>query len=117
MRIAFLGLGRMGRELAAHLVTDGHDVTVWNRTSSATAPLVERGAKAAESAAGAVTDAEVVATALYGPDSVRDVVTDPDLPIHAGALWLDITTIAPADAVAFARWSTQRGIDYVHAPV
>ena len=40
-RIAFLGLGRMGRELAAHLVEDGHTVTVWNRTASKAQSLVD----------------------------------------------------------------------------
>ena len=32
MRVAFLGLGIMGRPMAANLVKAGHEVTVWNRT-------------------------------------------------------------------------------------
>ena len=43
MRIAFLGTGRMGTELALHLVK-GHELTVWNRTPGCCVPLVARGA-------------------------------------------------------------------------
>jgi 3-hydroxyisobutyrate dehydrogenase len=35
MKTAFLGLGAMGRRMAAQLVKAGHQVTVWNRTASA----------------------------------------------------------------------------------
>ena len=117
MKIAFLGLGRMGREMAAHLVADGHDVTVWNRTPSATVPLLDLGARAATTASDAVDNAEVVVTALFGPDAVREVVVDAGLAIARGALWVDATTISPADATSFDAWSTAQGIAYVHAPV
>jgi 3-hydroxyisobutyrate dehydrogenase len=116
MRIAFLGLGRMGRELVAHLIDNGHDVTVWNRTASAAQPFVSRAA-VAPSAAEAVQDAEVVMTTLFGPDAVRQVVVDPALPIPDGSLWIDVTSIGPADAAWFARWAESRGIRYVHSPV
>ena len=32
MRVAFLGLGIMGRSMATNLAKAGHEVTVWNRT-------------------------------------------------------------------------------------
>ena len=35
MKISFIGLGRMGRELVVHLIDAGHDVTVWNRSAPA----------------------------------------------------------------------------------
>jgi 3-hydroxyisobutyrate dehydrogenase len=119
MKIAFLGLGRMGREMATHLITDGHDVTVWNRTPSATAPLTDLGAKAATTASDAVDGAEVVITAMFGPDAVREVVVDAGLPIAHGALWIDVTTISPADATSFDAWAQAQtqGVAYVHAPV
>jgi 3-hydroxyisobutyrate dehydrogenase len=117
MKIAFLGLGRMGRELATHLVTDGHDVTVWNRTSSATAELIDLGARAAVTAFDAVDGAEVVVTALFGPDAVRQVIVEAGLPVARGALWIDVTTISPADATSFDTWATTNGVAYVHAPV
>ena len=117
MRIAFLGLGRMGRILARHVLDDGHDVHVWNRTAGAAHELGDAGAVVADSAAQAVEGAEVVITALFGPDAVRSVVAEGSLPFASDAVWLDITTIAPADATAMAEWASGAGVRYVHAPV
>lgn len=117
MRIAFLGLGRMGRILARHILDDGHDLHVWNRTAGAADDLAAAGAVVAESARQAVEGADVVITALFGPDAVRAVVADGNLPFASGALWLDITTISPADATAMSQWAGESGVRYVHSPV
>ncbi|MFD3443400.1 NAD(P)-dependent oxidoreductase [Microbacteriaceae bacterium 4G12] len=117
MRIAFLGLGRMGRILARHVLDDGHDLHVWNRTAGAADELGEAGAAVAASAAEAVDGADVVITALFGPDAVRAVVAEGNLPFAPDAVWLDITTIAPADAAEMAEWAAASGVRYVHSPV
>ncbi|GAA0310034.1 NAD(P)-binding domain-containing protein [Kineococcus aurantiacus] len=113
---AFLGLGRMGRVLAGHLLEAGHDLRVWNRTPGRDADLVAAGAASAPTAADAVAGAGVVVTALFGPAAVREVVLD-GLDLAAGTLWVDITTISPADADEHAAWAAARGVDHVHAPV
>ncbi|MDO4632019.1 MAG: NAD(P)-binding domain-containing protein [Corynebacterium sp.] len=100
MKIAFLGTGRMGTELAKHLLAD-HELNVWNRNSDKTTPLVDAGATAFPTAAEAVADADVVITALFGPDTVREVVLAPQL-IPTGVPWLDTTTVSPKDAEEFA---------------
>ena len=56
MRVAFLGLGIMGRPMASNLVKAGHEVTVWSRTAG---KEVE-GARSATSPADAARGAEVV---------------------------------------------------------
>jgi 3-hydroxyisobutyrate dehydrogenase len=117
MKIAFLGLGRMGRELAAHLITDGHDVTVWNRTSSAADELVSTGAQRAVTPAQAVAGADVVVTVLFGPEAVREVVVDSALPMPPGALWIDVTSVSPADAEEFQEWAKAQRVRYAHSPV
>ena len=111
MKIAFLGLGRMGTELALKLADD-HELTVWNRTAAKTQPLVERGARAAGTPAEAVQGAELVITSLFGPDDIREVVIAPSL-IPDGVTWADATTISPADAEEFA--AAVPG--FVHTPV
>lgn len=111
MKIAFLGLGRMGTELALKLV-DEHDLTVWNRTAEKTAPLVDKGAAAAATPAEAVEGAELVITSFFGPDVVREVVIEPGL-IPEGVTWADTTTISPADAEEFAAAVPT----FVHTPV
>lgn len=111
MRIAFLGTGRMGTELALHLIED-HELTVWNRTADRTAQLSEAGAAVAATAAAAVDGAELVITSLFGPDAVRETVIAPAL-IPAGIPWVDTTTVSPADADEFAAAVPT----YVGAPV
>jgi len=117
MRIALLGVGRMGRELGAHLLAEGHALTVWNRTPEKAEPLVQQGATLAATPGEAVDGAEVVLTILFGPDTVRAVVVDAGLAVPAGSLWIDVTTVGPDDTVSFAAWAAERGVRYVHAPV
>ncbi len=116
MKIALLGVGRMGYELGSHLLSAGHEVTAWNRTAAAVEPLKDAGATQAESPEDAVRGADVVMSVLFGPDTVRDVVLS-GLEIPSEAVWLDITTVSPADAREFAEHADAAGIRYVHGPV
>lgn len=115
MKIAFLGLGRMGRILAKQVVDAGHEVTVWNRSSAPVEELVSHGAVSAATPVDAVQGAEVVLTALFGPDAVREVVLNAGLAMEG--VWVDITTVAPADCEDFTAWAESNGVRYVHSPV
>lgn len=116
MKIALLGIGRMGHELGLHLIAAGHELTVWNRTASAADRLRDAGAAAADSPEDAVRGAEVVMTVLFGPDTVREVVLS-GLELPAEAVWLDVTTVSPEDAREFTDYAVAAGIRYVHGPV
>ncbi|WP_128890879.1 NAD(P)-dependent oxidoreductase [Corynebacterium pelargi] len=100
MKIAWLGTGRMGTELALHLLKD-HEVTVWNRTAAKAQKLVDAGATLANSPAEAVSGADLVVTCLFGPPQIKEVVLDANL-IPDGVPWADATTVSPADTVDFA---------------
>lgn len=117
MKISFLGLGRMGRILADHLVDDGHELVVWNRTTAATRAFDEAGVGIASSAKEAIESSPVVVSALFGPDAVREAIVGADASWQPGAIWIDITTIAPNDTREFGAWAREAGIGYVHAPV
>jgi 3-hydroxyisobutyrate dehydrogenase len=58
--VAFIGLGRMGRGMAARLVAAGHTVVVHNRTREKAADLLAAGARWAGSPAEAAAGAEAV---------------------------------------------------------
>ncbi len=117
-RIAFLGLGRMGRELVNHLLTrEDTDLVLWNRTPAAAEPFRGRGAQIATSPAEAWTGADLVMTCLFGPDSVDQVVLQAEPAMPAGSLWVDISTVGPEFALKSDQWAQSHGIRYVHAPV
>jgi 3-hydroxyisobutyrate dehydrogenase-like beta-hydroxyacid dehydrogenase len=78
MKVAFLGIGRMGLGMAGRLLDAGHDVTVWNRTAGKTAELETRGARVAGSVTEACTGAEIVVTMLANDEVLLDVALRPD---------------------------------------
>ncbi|MGO1942940.1 MAG: NAD(P)-binding domain-containing protein [Ancrocorticia sp.] len=89
MRIAFLGTGRMGTELALRLIEHGgHDITVWNRTAKKAQRVVEAGAELADDAGAAIRGADLVVTCLFGPATVREIVTGAEL-LPEGTVWAD----------------------------
>ena len=49
MRVAFLGLGKMGTGMAGRLIAAGHSLAVYNRTAERAAPFAKLGARIAES--------------------------------------------------------------------
>jgi len=116
MKVAFLGLGIMGRPMAANLAKAGHEVTVWNRTPGKEVDLARSAASPAEAARGAevvwmcVSDTQAVESVLFGPGSVEESLTD-------GMVIVDSSTIAPSATVRFAARAKMRGVDYVDAPV
>jgi len=78
MRIAVLGMGRMGYAIAGRLLEGGHEVTVWNRSPGKADDLASKGAtdRSGRPASGAVDGTEVVITSLSDDAAVRAVVID-----------------------------------------
>jgi 3-hydroxyisobutyrate dehydrogenase-like beta-hydroxyacid dehydrogenase len=71
--IGWLGTGRMGAAMAARLIDAGEDVTVWNRTTSKTGPLVTMGARAVERIAD-LSGCDVVFVMVSTPGDLEEVV-------------------------------------------
>jgi 3-hydroxyisobutyrate dehydrogenase-like beta-hydroxyacid dehydrogenase len=74
MRIALLGLGKMGTPIARLLLKNGHQLTVWNRTAAAAEPLAADGALVAGSLTEAVNGMPVVFTMLSNDAATESVV-------------------------------------------
>ncbi len=120
MKIAFIGLGNMGSHMARHLLQAGHDVTVWNRTSSKADELRPHGAKVGKSTGEAVRDAEAVITMLADDHAVESAV------LHSGgvldhlpkgAVHISMSTISVALSQKLAEEHSKRGQQYIAAPV
>lgn len=109
MKIGFIGLGQMGREMAARLIDAGHALTVYNRTAGAAERFRGR-AKIAASAAEAA-EAEVVITMLADDAAVDAVWIKPAL--KAKGVHLNMATVSLAMTRQLARMQD----NYVAAPV
>lgn len=117
--VAFLGLGAIGRPMARRIAAAGFPLTVWNRTTSRALDFArEHKVNAANSAAEAVRDAEIVITCLSTSQDVFEVL-DPDvLPaLRRGALLLDCTSGDPATSKVIAELLRQEDVAFVDAPV
>lgn len=120
MRIAFLGLGRMGLPMARNLLGTQHALTVYNRTPGRAKALVSQGAREAASVAAAVEDAEVAITMLSNDDAVKEVVLGPVGLLHhlpAKAIHLCMGTIEVETSAELASAHAKAGQGYVAAPV
>src|ERR1700741_612851 len=116
MRVAFLGLGIMGRPMAVNLVKAGNEVAVWHRTPGKTV----EGARTAESPADAASGAEVVWMCVSDTRAVEAVLFGPQgaaETIAADAVVVDSSTISPSAEYEFAQRLKAKGVDYVDAPV
>ena len=120
-RVAFLGLGVMGYPMAGHLVANGHDVTVYNRTGpKADAWLREHSGAAAPSPAEAAEGAEFVFSCVGNDDDLRSVCTGTGGALAAmkgGSVYVDHTTVSAAVTREVAALAAERGIAFVDAPV
>src|ERR1700690_3438075 len=120
MRVAFFGLGIMGRSMAANLVKAGHDVAVWNRSAGKNVEGARTAASPADAAAGVevvwmcVSDTRAVEQVLFGADGAAEVLAANS---GAGVVISDSSTISPSATLRFAERVKARGIDYVDAPM
>ncbi|HEX3621867.1 MAG TPA: NAD(P)-dependent oxidoreductase [Acidimicrobiales bacterium] len=99
MRIAMLGLGRMGGALGARLLEGGHELAVWNRSPGKAGELVAAGARETGSVLEAVGDVEVAVTMLANDEAVRHVALDAGgvvASLAAGSVYVDCSTVSPA---------------------
>jgi len=116
MKIAFLGLGIMGRPMAANLVKAGHEVSVWNRSAR---QHIE-GATTAVSPADAARDADIVWMSVADTAAVERLIFSSDgveQSLREGMLIVDSSTISPSATVRFARRVAERGVQWIDAPV
>lgn len=119
-RLAFIGMGIMGGPMAQNLLKAGYAVTVHTRTQSRAQPVLEAGAKWADSPAGAAADADVVITCVTDTPDVQAVLLGEKGVIESarpGLVCIDMSTISPEATQAMAETLSQRGVQLLDAPV
>jgi 3-hydroxyisobutyrate dehydrogenase-like beta-hydroxyacid dehydrogenase len=119
-RVGVVGLGVMGRPMAANLLAAGFRVTVHNRSPGPVAELVAKGAAAGESPADVARRSDAVITMVPDTPDVEAVlfgtagVAEGSAP---GSAVVDMSTISPAATERFAVRLAERGVEMLDAPV
>ncbi|RDU97204.1 NAD(P)-dependent oxidoreductase [Trinickia dinghuensis] len=120
MKVAFIGVGRMGSRMAARLIAAGHQVRVFDPSRAAVDALVSKGAVAAKSPADAALDAERILLSLPSPKTLRDAVTGQDGVLASaseGAVIVDFSTVDPATTKEIAAAAAEKKVSFVDSPV
>jgi 3-hydroxyisobutyrate dehydrogenase len=119
--IAFIGTGVMGAPMAGHLVSAGHQVTVYNRSrAKADAWAAKYGGTVAATPAEAAAGKDAVITCVGNDDDLAGVTLGADgafAAMTAGALFVDHTTVSAAIARRLAEEGGRSSLLVVDAPV
>lgn len=118
--LGFIGLGNIGSRVAPHLIKAGHTLAVFDLNTASVDALVQQGAIAADSAADATRDSDIVFLSLPSPAIVRAVVDGDNGVLSTakpGTIIVDHSTIDPETAREIAAIAAERGVKYLDAPV
>ena len=118
MRVAFLGLGSMGRAMARNLLKAGHEVVAYNRTRARAEELAKEGAHLAEHPAGIA--AEVAITMVADDAALEQIVLGQQgllAGLAKGGIHVSMSTISAALSRRLAEMHQERGQTMVSAPV
>ena len=119
-KITFIGLGKMGAAMAANIRRAGHPMVVWNRSPDKAAPLLELGARLAETPAAAAAEADIVISSLADDGALKAVVSGPDgvlAGLQPGAVHIGTSTISPTLSDELGRMHAAAGRYYIAGPV
>ena len=120
MKIAFIGLGAMGRGMSKRLVEAGHEVIGHDVVPAAVDALVKAGGRAAANAAEACRGAGALLVMVFNAEQVEQVLfgkggAAETLP--KGALVITSVTMTPAQMKGFAERLGARGWPMLDAPM
>ena len=121
MKIGFIGLGTMGRHMAANLQKAGHELVVHDVRKEAAEPHVKNGARWADTPRAVAEAVDVVFTSLPGPAEVEAVALDERggllTGLTAGKAYFDLSTNSPTVVRRLHAIFKARGVDVLDAPV
>ena len=120
LKVAVIGIGRMGAPMAGHIVDAGHEVRVFDVSAEAVSALVARGAIAAGSPAEAARDAQVVCVVVFDDAQALEVISGPDGvfdTVAAGAVVTVHTTVGIDTIRTLATLGEHNGVSVVDAGI
>lgn len=120
MKIAFIGLGIMGKPMAKNLIKAGHELVVYDITKTAVAELTALGALQAENGGAAAADCALIITMLPNSPQVKAAVLGKNgilAGMQPGAVLVDMSSIAPLASKEICKEVEQKGCFMLDAPV
>jgi 2-hydroxy-3-oxopropionate reductase len=119
-KIGFIGLGIMGRPMSKHLLKAGYGVVVHDVNRAAVAELVAAGAEEAHACAEVAERSDLIITMVPDSPDVEAAALGEGGIIQGakkGAIYVDMSTIAPSVAVKVGQEMTKKGVRCLDAPV
>jgi 3-hydroxyisobutyrate dehydrogenase-like beta-hydroxyacid dehydrogenase len=119
-RVGFAGLGAMGAGIAQRLLDAGYEVVGWNRTKERAQPLLDAGMGWADTPRELAASVDVLFTMLTNTAAIEATAEGADgvlAGLREGAVWADLSTIAPDASVALAERVRATGASFLDCPV
>lgn len=120
MKVAILGLGRMGCAIAERLLDTGHSLVVWNRTPSKAQTLLDRGAVWAANPKEAASQAELTLSMLTDDVAIDSTYSGVNGALSGnvhGKLLVDLSTVRPATSIHLNAQVVAAGAALIECPV
>ena len=120
MDVGFIGIGQMGRHMALHILEAGYNLTVHDIRKEAAKPLLEKGAKWAETPAALTRTCQVIISSLPTPQDVESIVYGENglkSAWKSGDIYIDMSTNSPTSIQRIADDAKAMGVAVLDAPV
>src|SRR5580692_7993832 len=119
-RIGWIGTGVMGRWMCQHAMAKGYAASVYNRSKDKLQPILELGAKAADTPKAVAEQSDIVFAIVGFPKDVREVFLGPEGALAGskpGTVLVDMTTSEPSLAKEIYEAAKTKGVAALDAPV
>jgi 3-hydroxyisobutyrate dehydrogenase-like beta-hydroxyacid dehydrogenase len=118
--VGLIGLGLMGKPMGKNLLKAGFPLVVWNRSAARADELVNTGAKLGANPRAVAALADVLITIVSDPPAVEEILWGAHGALgglRRGSVLIDSSTISPELARRAAAACSERGVDFLDAPV
>jgi 3-hydroxyisobutyrate dehydrogenase len=119
-KVGFIGLGLMGKSMAANLLRKGCDLVVYNRTKKSADELVSMGARVVDSPKEVALNSDIIIEMVTDIPDVEHVLLGAGGAIEgasAGKVFIDMSTNSPDFAISLSGKLGEKGVEFLDAPV
>lgn len=120
MKVGFIGLGVMGKNMAANVLKGDYKLKVYDVVESVVAEFKEKGAEVGSSPADASKDCDIIMTSLPNSQIVETVILGKNGVLEGakeGAIIVDLSSITPKTIQSISKKCSDKGVEVIDAPV